>query len=159
MTEDCHPGQASPLHARQGTRCCDSAHISGRNGASSCLRSSPSQLWGTRWVRAAKNPAQPCFCPFSLLGKPAQPASLPGDNEYCFQEEAPSHPGVSCLGSWRCGRHFVFKRKRARDTHTHTQIQGTRGLKVAFTPPRSQPYQSKRVADNADKSSSWFFMR
>lgn len=155
MTEGCHPGQASPLHARQGTGCCDSAHISGRNGASSCLRSSLSQLRGTRWIRAAGSPTQrqtPSFCPFSLVGKPAQTALLPRDNVLGKMLHPTQVPPA--LGSWRCGRHRVFKH-----THKHTKIQGPQGLTLVFTPPRSQPHQSKPVADNVDKSSSWFFMR
>lgn len=120
VTKGCHPGRASPLHARQGTRCCDSARISGRNGASACLRSSLSQLWETRWIQAARSSFNflrqrqtPSFCPFRLLGKPAQPALLPRDN--CLQE-APSHPPASCLGLlevWQARR--VFKH-----THKHT---------------------------------------
>ena len=80
------PGQVLPLHARQGTGCCGSAHISGRSGASSCPGSSPSQLWRTKWNRAARSLSKHRAPPFPL--RPSRqlgwPALLPGDE--CLQE-------------------------------------------------------------------------
>lgn len=80
------PGQALPLHARQETGRCDSAHISGRSGASSCPGSSPSQLWRTKWNRAARSLSKFGAPPFPL--QPSRelgwPALLPG--EECLQE-------------------------------------------------------------------------
>lgn len=122
VTEGCHPGQASPLHAHQGTRCCDSAHISGRNGASSCLRSSLSQLWGTRWIRAARSlPPQrqtPSFCLFSLVGKPpSQPCSL--ETMFPGRSSIPHR----CFLSWALGGVAGTHIK----AHTQTHSQSYRG--------------------------------